>query len=703
MRQNTTALASDGDATNNTITYTLDDDAGGRFAIDGVTGVVTVADGTLLDREAAASHNITVRAGSTDGSFNTQVMTINLNDVDEFDVGAVADSDPAGNAVDENAANGTIVGVTALASDADATNNTVTYTLDDDAGGRFAIDGVTGVVTVADGTLLDREAVASHNITVRASSSDGSSSTQVMSININDVDEFDVTVPVDNDPSANQVDENAAIGTVVGITAVATDSDATGNAITYSLDDDDGARFAIDLSTGVVTVAGAIDREADGASRSITVRATSADGSFSTQTFLIAIGDVDEFDVTTPVDTDATANFINENAALGSVVGLTAFADDADATDSVVYSLDDSAGGRFAVDNATGLVTVSGSLDFETAASHDITVRATSSDGSIATQVVTINVGDVNEAPFAADDDGYSALAGTPLTLTPSPLSNDTDVDGDALLIQIVSSPGNGTLSFDLAGNLVYTPDTGFIGTDTITYRADDGSLTSNLATISIDVIAGTSGSGTGSTPDPDPPPNPVGDGGDPVDEQQDEPEDEAESEPESAPTSEAENAGAARSAEGPDVRQVSPVLTTSSDNSNTSAIENEEERAARIRKYFLNSQSNELQVTPERSLELEMFKRLLQLDLEQAIVWQQWDESRMDEDGSTHFFVGTAGVAAGLFSVGYVFWAIRGGAFVAAITSTLPSWRLVDPAALLGAYRASTMNSPDRIEKMLG
>ena len=36
-----------------------------------------------------------------DGSFNTAVMTINLNDVDEFNVGAVTDSDGATNAVDE--------------------------------------------------------------------------------------------------------------------------------------------------------------------------------------------------------------------------------------------------------------------------------------------------------------------------------------------------------------------------------------------------------------------------------------------------------------------------------------------------------------------------------------------------------------------------------------------------------------------------
>ena len=68
----------------------------------------------------------------------------------------------------------TVVGVTALASDADATNNTITYSLTDTAGGRFKIDSVSGVVTVDNGTLLNREAAASHNITVRADSSDGS-------------------------------------------------------------------------------------------------------------------------------------------------------------------------------------------------------------------------------------------------------------------------------------------------------------------------------------------------------------------------------------------------------------------------------------------------------------------------------------------------------------------------------------------------
>ena len=150
--------------------YSLDDSAGGRFAIDAATGVVTVADGSLLDREAAASHSITVRATSADASFSTQTFSIALNDVDEFDVGALADANAAVNQVAENAANGHRRGhhCTRPPADADATTSAIVYSLDDSAGGRFAIDPVTGVVTVDDGALLDREAAAScHDLRAR--------------------------------------------------------------------------------------------------------------------------------------------------------------------------------------------------------------------------------------------------------------------------------------------------------------------------------------------------------------------------------------------------------------------------------------------------------------------------------------------------------------------------------------------------------
>ena len=278
------------------------------------------------------------------------------------------------------------VGITAFADDADGTD-TVSYSLDDDAGGRFSVDANTGVVTVAGG--IDREAAGTYNITVRATSTDTSTTTRVFTITIGDVDEFDVGAVTDVDATANAVDENAAFGTAVGITATASDADATTNTITYSLADDDGGRFAIDASTGVVTVAGAIDREADGPTRNITVRASSSDGSFTDQAFTINVNDLDEFDVGAVTDVDATANTVAEDAVVGTAVGITANASDADATtNTITYTLDDNAGGLFGIDSITGVVTVNAALDYETATSHNVTVRATSRDGSLRDPVV---------------------------------------------------------------------------------------------------------------------------------------------------------------------------------------------------------------------------------------------------------------------------------------------------------------------------
>ena len=196
------------------------------------------------------------------------------------------------------------------------------------------IDSNTGVVTVAGG--IDREAAATYDITVRATSTDTSTTTRVFTIAIGDVDEFDVGAISDADATADAVDENAIVGTVVGVTASASDADATNNTITYSLQDDDGGRFAIDSNTGVVTVAGAIDREADGPTRNITVRATSSDSSFTDQGFTININDLDEFDVGAVTDVDAAANTVAEDAIVGTAVGITANASDADATNNTI-------------------------------------------------------------------------------------------------------------------------------------------------------------------------------------------------------------------------------------------------------------------------------------------------------------------------------------------------------------------------------
>ena len=63
----------------------MSDDAGGRFTIDN-NGQITVADGSLLDFEANASHSVTVTVTDAAGLTYTEAFTINLGDVNEAPV-----------------------------------------------------------------------------------------------------------------------------------------------------------------------------------------------------------------------------------------------------------------------------------------------------------------------------------------------------------------------------------------------------------------------------------------------------------------------------------------------------------------------------------------------------------------------------------------------------------------------------------------
>ena len=71
-------------------------------------------------------------------------------------------------------------------------------------------------------------------------------------------------------------------------------------------------------------------------------------------------------------------------------------------------------------------------------------------------------------------------------------LADDTDANGDSLSAVLVGDVVNGVLSLSGDGAFTYQPNAGYVGTDTFTYLAIDGDLTSNLATVTIDVYAAT-------------------------------------------------------------------------------------------------------------------------------------------------------------------------------------------------------------------
>jgi len=74
-------------------TFTLSDNAGGRFAIDFATGEITVANGGLLNHEVDQSHVVTVAVSDATGSYEEDFI-IFVNEIDDLDKHWICDCHP---------------------------------------------------------------------------------------------------------------------------------------------------------------------------------------------------------------------------------------------------------------------------------------------------------------------------------------------------------------------------------------------------------------------------------------------------------------------------------------------------------------------------------------------------------------------------------------------------------------------------------
>lgn len=95
-----------------------------------------------------------------------------------------------------------------------------------------------------------------------------------------------------------------------------------------------------------------------------------------------------------------------------------------------------------------------------------------------------------NEPPIA-NHDFYSTQEDTVLHIAgPGILNNDTDPDGDSMQAVLVTQPAHGTIVLLPDGGFDYRPSPHFFGNDTFTYFANDGFLDSEIATVSISILA---------------------------------------------------------------------------------------------------------------------------------------------------------------------------------------------------------------------
>jgi len=115
--------------------------------------------------------------------------------------------------------------------------------------------------------------------------------------------------------------------------------------------------------------------------------------------------------------------------------------------------------------------------------SDAFTFKANDGTGDSNTATVSITVHAPNHPPVASDTSvSVAAGSATPLMLTAS------DADGDPLTYIIVSPPAHGQLSSGTGANRTYTPNAGYTGSDSFTFKANDGLADSNVATVSITV-----------------------------------------------------------------------------------------------------------------------------------------------------------------------------------------------------------------------
>ena len=129
--------------------------------------------------------------------------------------------------------------------------------------------------------------------------------------------------------------------------------------------------------------------------------------------------------------------------------------------------------------NANNTITYTSGAGFTGPATFDYTV----SDGNGGTATATVTV-TVNSKPVA-DNQSVTTPEDTPkpITLTAS------DTDGDPLTWAIGIGPIHGTLS-GTAPNVTYTPASNYNGSDSFTFKVNDGRADSNVATVTIAVTS---------------------------------------------------------------------------------------------------------------------------------------------------------------------------------------------------------------------
>ena len=300
--------------------------------------------------------------------------------------------------------------------------------------------------------------------------------------------------PVAADDTADSIFED---GGPKNVDVIANDSDPNGDALTVS-GTTDGAHgtVAIDVSGLFVTYT----PEADwSGSDSFTYTISDGHGGFDTASVDVTVVPQNDPPSFSLLGDQTVLEDAGPQTVVGFATGSPGPPDESGQTLSYVID-SDSNPGLFTVEpsiSSAGDLTFTAGPDLNGSAT--ITVHAVDSGpngaGDInfsAPQTFDVNVTAVDDAPVAVDDGApYLVKQGVAITISAAAgvLTNDTDIDtpSDQLTAVLDTQPADGTVTLNPNGSFTYT-SSGIIGPESFTYHVNDGSLDSNIATVSMDV-----------------------------------------------------------------------------------------------------------------------------------------------------------------------------------------------------------------------
>ncbi|MAT98925.1 MAG: hypothetical protein CL608_17415 [Anaerolineaceae bacterium] len=461
---------------------------GGAFSIDN-GGIIRVADGTQLDYETTPQFSLTVEATNTDGTTPTTVIINiqNVNDPPQMDQSFYEFS------IDENLPNTSLVG-TVSATDNDP-GDIVVYSLVPGPITAFAIDSDDGEIRIVDTSQIDFE-LGPTMYTIYVLASDGGL-IDIAPVLITIDDANDAPVAVDDGPYNATEDTQLNVNLANGVLANDTDQDQNPADTLTAVLDTQPTNGTVNLNSDG-SFSYMPDPQFDGTD-SFTYHANDGEDDSKIATVTINVVGTNDAPIanndTYSTDEDTVLN-VPADGVLGNDTdpendSLTVSTHDATSTMGAAVSVN--ADGSFSYD-PTGSATIQ-ALDAGDTDTDAFTY--TISDGELGdTATVTIDLDGLNDAPVATDDGTYNATEDTDLIINLAAngvLANDTDVDADDVgnLTAILNAQAtNGSVVLNSDGTFTYTPDPNYNGPDSFTYFANDGTVNSDSAIVTINVAS---------------------------------------------------------------------------------------------------------------------------------------------------------------------------------------------------------------------